>query len=102
MKKISNIMLLSIMLLATTSCEKQIEKINHQSTIYIVSDTHFLSDSLISETNEVYTKANLTSDGRVQEFDTELLDAFVKEVNVFLYINIMRSVELIWCVFIRY
>lgn len=81
MKKAPYITLLSIMLLATSSCNKQIEKINHQSSIYIVSDTHFLSDSLISEANEVYTKANLTSDGRVQEFDTELLDAFVKEVN---------------------
>ena len=81
MKKTPYITLLSIMLLATTSCNKQIEKINHQSSIYIVSDTHFLSDSLISESNEIYTKANLTSDGRVHEFDTELLDAFVKEVN---------------------
>ena len=81
MKKTPYITLLSIMLLATSSCNKQIEKINHQSSIYIVSDTHFLSDSLISESNEIYTKANLTSDGRVQEFDTELLDAFVKEVN---------------------
>ena len=81
MKKTPYITLLSIMLLATTSCNKQIEKINHQSSIYIVSDTHFLSDSLISESNEIYTKANLTSDGRVQEFDTKLLDAFVREVN---------------------
>lgn len=81
MKKTPYITLLSIMLLATSSCNKQIEKINHQSSIYIVSDTHFLSDSLISESNEIYTKANLTNDGRVQEFDTKLLDAFVREVN---------------------
>ena len=48
-----------------------------QLTYYIATDLHYLSDSLLSSENEVYIKENLTSDGRVMEYDNEIIDAFI-------------------------
>lgn len=53
-----------------------------QLTYYIATDLHYLSDSLLSSENEVYIKENLTSDGRVMEYDNEIIDAFIDQINM--------------------
>ena len=53
-----------------------------QLTYYIATDLHYLSDSLLSPENEVYIKENLTSDGRVMEYDNEIIDAFIDQINI--------------------
>lgn len=53
-----------------------------QLTYYIATDLHYLSDSLLSSENEVYIKENLTSDGRVMEYDNEIIDAFIDKINM--------------------
>lgn len=45
----------------------------------VVSDVHLLANELSG--NNVYTKDVLTSDGRIQELDYEIVDALVKTVN---------------------
>ena len=74
MKKI--LLLLTTLLISSCSFNK-----NPQLTYYIATDLHYLSDSLISENNVVYIKENLTSDGRVMEYDNEIIDAFIDQVN---------------------
>ena len=65
-----------------SSCSSSIEKINHEMQIYIASDLHLYSSNLIGENNVKYTKDKITSDGRVQEFDYELVKEFVKNINI--------------------
>ena len=69
-----------IPLLLISGCNK-IDLGDLESTIYIASDIHLYSNNLISENNVKYIKENFTSDGRVQEYDYELVNSLVNEVN---------------------
>lgn len=62
--------------------ETNIIKGDKQLSIFVASDSHLLSNKLVSNTNEIYIKKNLTSDGRIQEYDYELLNEFVRQVNI--------------------
>lgn len=48
--------------------------------VMIASDLHYLSDDLFSLDNKIYTKANLTSDGRYQEKDNQIIDMLIDKV----------------------
>lgn len=61
--------------------EITIEKINHELSIYIASDLHLYSNNLLINNSDKYSKDRFTSDGRVQEYDYELVDSLIKEVN---------------------
>ncbi|MGN1095652.1 MAG: metallophosphoesterase family protein, partial [Eubacteriales bacterium] len=52
-----------------------------ETTIFIASDLHLYSENLVSSDNKTYIKENFSSDGRVQEYDYELIRALVDEVN---------------------
>ena len=62
-----------------TSC-KEFDKGEYQFQFYVASDLHYLSNSLVPDTNEIYLKNVLTSDGRVQELDVEIFDTFIEEI----------------------
>ena len=85
MKKIINGIIISLLALLC-SCNENIEeekivKGNKQLTIYVASDLHLLSNELIGENNKLYIKENMTSDGRVQELDYDIVKAFVNKIN---------------------
>lgn len=61
------------------SC-KEFDKGEYQFQFYVASDLHYLSNSLVPDTNEIYLKNVLTSDGRVQELDVEIFDTFIEEI----------------------
>lgn len=74
--------LLLISLLLLSSCNEQnIDKGELLSEIYIASDLHFLANSLVENTTK-YAKRNLTRDGRIQEYDYDLLSSIIKEINI--------------------
>ena len=77
--KIKNLIFLILsaaIMLGFTSCSAADDS---SVSIMIASDTHLLADSL--EGDEVYVKSILTNDGRVQEYDTQLLKALVDKAN---------------------
>ena len=76
MKKFLSLVLL-ILLSTITGCDFS----KPQLEIFIASDMHILSNDLVSDTNQVYTKKTLTSDGRVQEYDIELFKEFINQIN---------------------
>ena len=78
MKRKKYLLLLSLIL--ATSCK--IEKGVLQKTIFVASDLHLLSNNLISDDNQTYLKKYLTGDGRVQEYDYDLIEEFVKQINI--------------------
>lgn len=83
--KMSSIFLIILCLCSCQAKEepkKEIVKGDLQHTIFIVSDTHLFSKNLISETNKIYTKENIVSDGRIQHYDYQLLEKMVEIVNV--------------------
>lgn len=65
----------------TPSDQPSITKENKQLTIYVASDLHLLAKDLIGENNTLYIKENMTSDGRVQELDYQIVEAFVDVIN---------------------
>lgn len=65
-----------------TPTQQVIEKGEKQLTIFVASDSHLLSKNLISDDNQIYTKDKLTSDGRVQEYDYQLLEEYVEQINI--------------------
>ena len=69
-----------ISLLLISGCNK-IDLGNLETSIYVVSDIHLYSNNLIGENNINYIKENFTSDGRVQEYDYELVNSLVNDVN---------------------
>ena len=71
---------LLVLLFCLVSCRSAKDRGEYRSEIWVVSDLHYLSDALIDE-NSAYEKANLTSDGRIQECDGLLVDALVERVN---------------------
>lgn len=85
MKKI-NIFLLLLLLVGCenniqSSVKENFDKINLQTTIMVATDLHLYSNNLISKDNQIYKKDQITSDGRVQEYDYELANELVNNVN---------------------
>ena len=76
MKK-SVLLILPLLINMLVGCDKE----EPNMKVFVASDMHILSDELISESNNFYTKKSLTSDGRIQEYDVELLNEFVNQVN---------------------
>ena len=72
--------LILISLLLISGCNK-IDLGNLETSIYIASDIHLYSNNLIGENNINCVKEKFTSDGRVQEYDYELVNSLVNEVN---------------------
>ena len=72
--------LILISLLLISSCNK-VDLGNLETSIYIASDIHLYSNNLIGENNVNCVKEKFTSDGRVQEYDYELVNSLVNEVN---------------------
>ena len=69
-----------ISLLLISGCNK-VDLGNLETSIYIASDIHLYSNNLIGENNINCVKEKFTSDGRVQEYDYELVNSLVNEVN---------------------
>lgn len=88
MKRKHLLLLLSMFLIGcdnsqiTTSQIENFEKINKEMSIMVASDLHLLSNNLISKDNEIYKKDRITSDGRVQEYDYELVEELVNQANI--------------------
>lgn len=81
MKKIL-VLLYALVFIFCSSCkEKSIDKGNLEYSIFIATDLHLYSNNLIGETNQKYTKKIFTSDGRIQEYDYQLLELLIQEVN---------------------
>lgn len=85
MKKVINGIILSL-LTFLCSCNENVVidpiiKGDKQLTIYVASDLHLLSNELIGENNKLYIKENMTSDGRIQELDYDIVNAFVDVIN---------------------
>lgn len=72
--------LILISLLLISGCNK-VDLGNLETSIYIASDIHLYSNNLIGENNVNCVKEKFTSDGRVQEYDYELVNSLVNEVN---------------------
>lgn len=69
-----------LFLLSLSSCNKVeeiIPKENFLSTIFIASDLHLFSNNLVDEG----IKEIATNDGRIQEYDYQLVQSLVDEVN---------------------
>ena len=49
--------------------------------IYVISDTHYMSNSLVDPNNKLYTKKYLTPDCRNQEDEDILIDALIDDIN---------------------
>ena len=83
MKTILALFVMIAILFGLSACEpsKGFEKGKIEATVFVVSDTHLLSEDLFSEGNVKYVKEHLTADGRVQECDYQLMEALVEEVN---------------------
>lgn len=73
MKKIAIVLLL----LCLIGCQSK--KTNY--SIYVISDTHYMSDSLVDPNNKLYTKKYLTPDCRNQEDEDILIDSLINEIN---------------------
>ena len=86
MKKSIITILLSSLLIGcngqkVSSMPKNIEKGNLEMKIMVTTDLHLFSNNLISKNNEKYKKDSITSDGRVQEYDYELVNELVNQAN---------------------
>lgn len=71
---------LLITLLLISGCNK-IDLGSLETSIYIASDLHLYSNNLIGKDNVSCVKDKFTSDGRVQEYDYELVESLVNKVN---------------------
>lgn len=83
MKKISFIISFFLIFVSLFSCTENkisLNKEEHIMDVMIASDLHYLSDDLFSLDNKIYTKANLTSDGRYQEKDNQIIDMLIDKV----------------------
>ena len=52
-----------------------------EETIFVASDLHLYSENLLGPDNERCTKENMSSDGRIQECDYELVSVLIDAVN---------------------
>jgi len=50
-------------------------------SLFVASDLHLYSETLLSPANQRYIKENFSSDGRIQEHDYALVRALAEEVN---------------------
>ena len=78
MKKIFLFLFVIICLFLSLSCDNKVDLGVKEETYFVTSDLHLLSNNLVP--NEEFKK-KLIADGRIQEKDYQLLEAFVKEVN---------------------
>ena len=78
-------LLLATCLIMLSACNNQkvenIDKGELVTTFVVASDMHILSNNLISPDNAKYKKEVMTSDGRAQEKDYEIMEAFVSKIN---------------------
>lgn len=70
------ISILALLLSSLFSCQKAPES----TQIMIASDLHFLSDDLTAKEGK-YIPQNITSDGRMQEADDDILNSLIDTVN---------------------
>ena len=75
-------LLMSCNNIETSSEIEEFIKVDKQMSIMIASDLHLLSNNLVSKDNKIYTKENITRDGRVQEYDYELAKELVIQTNI--------------------
>lgn len=80
-KNLFLVMLTTMLSLSLSSCDSFYIKKSHQMTIYVATDLHLYSSNLIGKDNQNYTKDVLTTDGRVQQYDYELVNELVNTVN---------------------
>ncbi|MGM9858967.1 MAG: metallophosphoesterase family protein [Bacilli bacterium] len=52
-----------------------------ENTMFVTSDIHLLASSLVDNTVK-YSKDNLITDGRVQEYDYEIITTLINQVNM--------------------
>lgn len=71
--------LLSVLCFSLSSCG--IQPGERETTVFIATDMHLFSDNHLSEDNQRYTKDKFVSDGRIQEYDYQLMEALVEQVN---------------------
>ena len=71
--------LLSALCFSLSSCG--IQPGERETTVFIATDMHLFSDNLLSEDNQRYTKDKFVSNGRIQEYDYQLMEALVEQVN---------------------
>lgn len=71
-----------------SSCTAPVEKPENtitpgvkEETIFVASDLHLYSENLLGPDNERCTKENMASDGRIQEYDYELVNALIDAAN---------------------
>ena len=82
MKKIFVLLYAFVFMFCIGCKEKVIDKGELEYSIFIATDLHLYSNNLIGATNQKYTKDIFTSDGRIQEYDYELVEALIEEVNL--------------------
>lgn len=71
--------LLSALCFSLSSCG--IQPGERETPVFIATDMHLFSANLFSEDNQRYTKDKFVSDGRIQEYDYQLMEALVEQVN---------------------
>lgn len=74
------LVLILLMMLSSCGGSAPKEKGCLLDSIFVATDLHLLSNNLVPEKGK-YTKDLLTSDGRVQEADYQILEALIEEVN---------------------
>lgn len=74
------VFLLLVFALSLSGCGA-VNYIKKETTVYIATDIHLFSNNLIGEDNQVYHKNRFVSDGRIQEYDYQLVESLVAEVN---------------------
>ena len=80
-KNLFQLMIAVLLSFNLSSCDSFCIKKDHQMTIYVATDLHLYSSNLIGKDNQTYTKDVLTTDGRVQQYDYELVNALIDTVN---------------------
>ena len=76
-KSLFQLMVVVLLSFNLSSCDSFCIKKDHQMTIYVATDLHLYSSNLIGKDNQTYTKDVLTTDGRVQQYDYELVNSNV-------------------------
>ena len=71
------IVIIILLVLSLFGCSNKTDNYS----IYVISDTHYMSDSLVDPNNKLYTKKYLTPDCRNQEDEDILIDALIDEIN---------------------
>ena len=80
-KNLFQLMIAVLLSFNLSSCDSFCIKKDHQMTIYVATDLHLYSSNLMGKDNQTYTKDVLTTDGRVQQYDYELVNELIDTVN---------------------